>query len=470
MPSHSCVAMDLDDRDAKTMSQTNGQGADRKLFGTDGIRGRADEYPLDRATAFAVGIALAKWIGTNHLNREVVIGMDTRESGRWLAEHVAGGLIAGGAKARFAGLITTPGLAHVAKTGPFAAGVMISASHNPYHDNGLKIFDHSGFKLPDIQESVLEQHIFEWAALGESPVPVTVEVDPGLDAAYIDHLVSTTPGDLVGMKLVIDAANGAATHLAPALFRRLGAAVDCIHVSPDGTNINLNCGSQHLDSLRARVLQTGADLGMAFDGDADRAMFVSHSGKVIDGDAVLFLVGLWLKRTRGLNEVIATVMSNIGLQLALARHGIEMRRTPVGDKYVLEEMVKRNAPLGGEQSGHVIFREFATTGDGLLTALRVCHIVRESGRDLDGLTEELKIFPQLLVNVRVKQRRPLEQLTTVTAQIQLAEQEFKDSGRVLVRFSGTEPLARVMVEGPTDARVSHWANSIADAIRAELGS
>jgi phosphoglucosamine mutase len=462
--------MDLDDGDAKTMSLTNGQGADRKLFGTDGIRGKAGEYPLDHSTAFAVGLALAKWIGTNHLNAEVVIGMDTRESGPWIAEHVAGGLANGGVKARFAGLITTPGLAYVARSGPFAAGVMISASHNPYHDNGIKIFDHSGFKLPDTQEYILEQHIFSWLATKEQPAPGKLEVDQGLDTSYLDYLASTMSRDLVGMRLVIDGANGAAVHLAPALFKRLGAAVDAIHISPNGRNINLDCGSQHLASLRARVLETGADLGMAFDGDADRAMFVSHSGKIVDGDAVLFLAGLWLKRTRGLDEVVATVMSNIGLQLALARHGVQMLRTPVGDKYVLEEMVKRNAPLGGEQSGHVIFRDYATTGDGLLTALRICHIVCESGRDLDALTEELEIFPQLLVNVRVKHRCPLEDLVSVKEQIRLAEDEFKDSGRIVVRFSGTEPLARVMVEGPTEARVSYWANSIADAIRTELGA
>lgn len=450
--------------------QGNGQGAGRKLFGTDGIRGKAGEYPLDHATTFAAGLALAKWIGENHLRPEVVIGMDTRESGTWIAEHVAGGLADGGAKSRFAGLITTPGLAHVANTGPFAAGVMISASHNPYYDNGIKIFDHSGFKLPDTQEFLIEQHMFEWAALQAEPEPVKLAVDDSLDTSYLDHLASTLPGDLTGMKLAIDAANGAATHLAPALFKRLGAKIDCIHVSPDGRNINLDCGSQHLDSLRARVLETGSDLGVAFDGDADRAMFISPSGKIIDGDAVLFLAGLWLQRTRGVNEVIATVMSNIGLQIALARHGIGMLRTAVGDKYVLEEMVKRDAPLGGEQSGHVIFREYATTGDGLLTALRICQIVRDSGQTLDALTEELKIFPQLLVNVRVKDRRPLEDLASVKEQIRLAEDEFKDAGRVVVRFSGTEPLARVMVEGPTEERVSHWANSIANAIRTELGA
>src|SRR5579862_2401101 len=441
----------------------------RQLFGTDGIRGRAGEYPLDKPSMFAVGFALAQWIGTNHLNPEVVIGMDTRESGPWIAEHVAGGLAQGGVRAQGAGLITTPGLSFVARTGPFAAGVMISASHNPYHDNGVKIFDHSGFKLPDQQEHAIEGHMFAWAGSGKTPVPQRVDVDERLDRAYIDHLAATLPGGLAGMRMVADPGNGAATYLAPDLFERLGAKVDCIHCSPDGKNINLNCGSQHLESLRRRVLETGADLGVGFDGDADRAMFVSHSGKIVDGDGVLLLCARQLQSTRGLKEVVSTVMSNLGLERALALHGIGMVRTPVGDKYVLEEMLKRDALLGGEQSGHIIFREFATTGDGLLTALRVCEVMRTSGKDLDQLTAELEIYPQLLVNVRVKERRPLEDMATVKEEIRRMEAEFGNTGRVVVRFSGTEPLARVMVEGPKLDRVEHFAESIAAAIRSELG-
>ena len=440
----------------------------RQLFGTDGIRGTAGEYPLDRQTTFAVGVALAQWIGTNHLNPEVVLGMDTRESGTWIAEHVAGGLVQGGVRARAAGLITTPGLAYVAKTGPFAAGVMISASHNPFQDNGIKIFDHSGFKLPDQQEHALEGHLFSWISLGKPVSPQKLSVDEGLDRAYVEHLASTLPDGLAGMKIVVDGANGAATHLGPALFKRLGAEVDCIHCAPDGRNINLDCGALHVESLRQRVLETGATLGVAFDGDADRAMFISHSGKLVDGDGVLLLAASRLQTTRGLKEVISTVMSNLGLERALRRRGIGMVRTPVGDKYVLEEMVRRDALLGGEQSGHVIFREYATTGDGLLTALRVCDAMRSSGQDLDELTAELEVYPQLLVNVRVKERRPLEDLTAVNAEIRRMEAEFGDAGRVVVRFSGTEPLARVMVEGPTQERVQHFAESIAAAIRSEL--
>jgi phosphoglucosamine mutase len=443
----------------------------RQLFGTDGMRGVAGNFPLDRPTTFAVGVALARWISTNKLDPEVVIGLDTRESGPWIAEHVAGGLAEGGVRARYAGLITTPGLAFVTRTGPFGAGVMISASHNSYQDNGIKIIGHSGFKLPDEQEHVLESYIFERIESGKNSVaPLHLSVDEGLDRAYLDHLASTLRGGLAGLHMVVDAANGAATYLAPALFERLGAKVDTLHCRPDGKNINLNCGSQHLDSLRERVLETRADMGVAFDGDADRAMFISHSGEVIDGDAVLLLTALPLHAQGRLNEVVATVMSNLGLERALKQHGIGLIRMPVGDKYVLEEMLRRDAPLGGEQSGHVIFREFATTGDGLLTALRVLEVMRTTGKDLDALTVELESYPQLLVNVRVKNRRPLEELDSVKVEIRRAEMEFGDAGRVLVRFSGTEPLARVMVEGPTLDRVEHHAQAIAAAIRAELGS
>jgi phosphoglucosamine mutase len=394
--------------------------------------------------------------------------MDTRESGTWIAQHVAGGLVEGGVKPRFAGLITTPGVAYVTRTGPFAAGIMISASHNPYQDNGIKLVGHSGFKLPDEQEHLIEAEIFAWLARGTAPSPVSLKVDQGLDRSYLEFLAGTLPARLGGMRIVVDAANGAATYLGPELFEMLGATVDPIFCNPDGRNINLNCGSQHLEGLRERVLSTGADLGVAFDGDADRAMFVSHSGKVVDGDAVLLLCAMPLHAQGRLSQVIATVMSNIGLEIALKEHGIQLIRTAVGDKYVLEEMLKRDAPLGGEQSGHVIFREFATTGDGLLTALRVLDVVRRSGKDLDALTAQLKTYPQKLVNVRVKERKPLEAMDSVQAEIRKAEAEFGKGGRVLVRFSGTEPLARVMVEGPTIDRVDHFCQSIAEAIRSQL--
>ena len=445
----------------------------RKLFGTDGIRGRAGSHPLDRETVRAVGHALGQWVSEGGQPRQVLIGMDTRESGPWIAAEVAAGLASENVKADFAGITTTPGVAFLTKAGPFAAGVMISASHNPYQDNGIKVIGHSGFKLPDQQEELLEGGILSRSPGQVSAAP-PLEVDAELDREYVEHLAGTLPGNLGGLRIVMDCANGSASVLGPELFTRLGARVEPIHCSPDGRNINLNSGSLHLDVLRAAVLDRGADAGVAFDGDADRALFVSGSGKLVDGDAVLLVTARQLKQQGKLAQngsavVVATVMSNLGLERALASHGIAMVRTPVGDKYVLEEMLRCGAMLGGEQSGHIIFREYATTGDGLLTAIRVFEVMRDSGSNLDQLTSELEIYPQRLVNVRVRERKPLDQLPKVTDAIRAAESSFGDTGRVLVRFSGTEPLARVMVEGPDLDRVEKFANRIADRIRDELG-
>ena len=448
----------------------------RALFGTDGIRGIAGEYPLDRKTAYAVGSALGKWVLRSEQERSVVVGMDTRESGPWLASEVAGGLARQGVSVQFAGITTTPGVAYLAKTGTFAAGVMISASHNPYQDNGIKLIGHSGYKLPDEQEERIEADIFDLLREGVEPSGAMLKLNSSLDRSYIDHLASTLPQGLEGLRIVCDCANGSASALAPQLFTRLGARVRAICCSPDGRNINLNCGSLHLEPLRAAVLAESADVGVAFDGDADRALFVARSGKLVDGDAVLLLAGRYLKEQgwlgcgEGPATVVATVMSNLGLERALASHGIRLIRTPVGDKYVLEEMIRIGAVLGGEQSGHVIFHQYATTGDGMLTALRVFEVMRAGGVGLDELTEELQVYPQRLVNVRVRERKPLDELPRVKAAIRDAETSFGDAGRVLVRFSGTEPLARVMVEGPDLARVESFANHIASQIRAELGA
>jgi phosphoglucosamine mutase len=447
----------------------------RALFGTDGIRGVAGQAPLDPKTAQAVGAALGRWVIESKQARQVVIGMDTRESGPWLAAEVAAGLARHDVTVDFAGVTTTPGVAYLAKNGPFAAGVMISASHNPYRDNGIKLIGHAGYKLPDEQEELLEKEIFALLVQGAYSPPSPLTVDSGLDRTYMDHLAATLPGGLGGLKIIADCANGSASVLVPELFASLGAEVHCIHCSPDGRNINLNCGSLHLDVLQRAMLEQKADVGVAFDGDADRALFVARSGKIIDGDAVLFLTGRYLKERGQLTVdghpplVVATVMSNLGLERALCAHGIAMIRTPVGDKYVLEEMLRRGAVLGGEQSGHIIFRNYATTGDGMLTALRVFEVMRQAGAGLDELTAEIQVYPQRLVNVRVKERKPLEELPAVVAEIRAAEESFGDSGRVLVRFSGTEPLARVMVEGPELDRVELFANRIASRIRAELG-
>jgi phosphoglucosamine mutase len=443
----------------------------KQLFGTDGIRGVAGQPPLDRPTVHAVGLALGKDLRHRGETGEVLIGMDTRESGPWIAAELAAGLAARGVRARFAGVVTTPGVAYLTRSDAFAAGVMISASHNPFEDNGIKIFATSGFKLPDAEEHLIEAEIFRVLPDVRPSGATHLAADPGLDREYLDHLAGSVRTPLDGLKLVLDCGNGAASHLAPDLFRRAGAEVIAINNKPDGKNINLICGALHVEDLRSAVLEAGADGGVAFDGDADRAILVAASGKIVDGDHVLLIAGRRLKSSGHLtgNLVVATVMSNFGLEKALATEGITMLRTPVGDKYVLEEMERRGAVLGGEQSGHVIFREYATTGDGMLTALTVFEISAATGKSLDDLTEGLEIYPQKLVNVRVKERRPLEQMATVNAEIASCEKAFDGSGRILVRFSGTEPLARVMVEGPDLPRVEEFSQRIADAIRAEIG-
>ena len=441
----------------------------KELFGTDGIRGVAGEYPLDPATIFAFGAALGREaMGTG----EILVGADTRESGPWIAELVAGGLERSGARVRYAGVVTTPGIAYLTRTGPFVAGVMISASHNPYQDNGIKVFTHSGFKLPDAEEHAIEQEIFRLRELGVAPAPATLAVDEGLDRQYLEYLVSTASVRFDGVTLAMDCGNGAASLLGPALFRRLGADVKEIFCAPDGRNINLDCGALHVERLRDAVLALRADFGVAFDGDADRAIFVATSGKTVDGDAVLLATARAMKAAGHLpgDTVVSTVMSNLGLEKALERDGIRMTRTPVGDKYVLEEMVRLGAALGGEQSGHVIFREYSTTGDGLLTALRLFEIARRAGVGLDELTADLLVYPQRLVNVRVREKKGLTELPSVAREIRLVEEAFAGTGRVLVRFSGTEPLARVMVEGPDLEQVESFSARIAEAIRREMGA
>jgi phosphoglucosamine mutase len=447
----------------------------RQLFGTDGMRGVAGKPPLDPRTVCALGAALGEFASALAPSPEVVIGMDTRESSPWIAEHVAGGLAQHGVTTRFAGLITTPGVAWLTRTGPYVAGVMISASHNPYQDNGIKVISHSGYKFPDADEHALETGIFKRLENGFEPQRLTLAEDPGLDKQYLDYLSGTMQVRLDGLRMVVDTANGAASHLAPALFERLGAEVHSIGASPNGKNINLNCGALHVEQLQRKVVERKAAVGVAFDGDADRAMLVAASGRLVDGDGVLWIAGRAMAAQGKLGgpdgrpTVVATVMSNLGLEKALQSEGIALLRTPVGDKYVLEEMVRSGCALGGEQSGHVIFLEHATTGDGMLTALRTLEIMQRSGQTMDALVAGMSVFPQRLVNVRVAQRRPLAELPQVTGEIRLAEEAFAGNGRVLVRFSGTEHLCRVMVEGNEREAVDHWVERIAEVLKSELG-
>jgi len=421
-----------------------------------------------------VGSALGEWCRAHAAcgaSPQVLVGIDTRESGPWIAGQIAGGLDRSGVRVRFAGVITTPGVAYLTKEDDFIAGVMISASHNPYQDNGIKVFGHNGYKLPDAEEERLEESILRLGASGTPPRPLPLHEEPVLAERYLTHLERAVPGSLAGRKVVVDCGNGAASTLGPAVLRRLGAEVVAIGCSPDGRNINLNCGALHVAGLQKKVVERGADAGFAFDGDADRCIAVSATGRIVDGDAMILLVARYLRSLGRLpgDTVVTTVMSNFGFQKALEADGIRLVRAAVGDKYVLEDMLRLGAAVGGEQSGHVIFLDKATTGDGLLTALRVLEVVQATGRNLDQLTEGLESYPQKLVNVRVKERKPLDELAGVRRAITEVEQALGPDGRVLVRFSGTEPLARVMVEGPSIESVNAYAQRIAEAIHFELG-
>lgn len=447
----------------------------RKLFGTDGIRGIAGEAPLDPTTIFAAGLALGHSLCKKTAEPRVILGRDTRESSNWIAATLAAGLREAGAQVESAGVVPTPAVAFLARTHGFHAGVVISASHNPWRDNGIKLFGGDGFKLPDALEFAIEEEIIRHASLIHAPNPTTLppmQDNSVLQADYIQFLVDSVPGlNLNGHRIVADCANGAAAAVAPELFRRLGGNVTLLNIAPDGRNINDGCGALHPHWVAAQVEFCGAEMGVSFDGDADRCMLTGAHNNVINGDAILLMVARDLKSRELLTGalVVATTMSNMGLEAALKRSGIRMLRAPVGDRYVLEQMQQHNAALGGEQSGHILFPHLATTGDGLLTALVILDLIARSGKNVDELTADLKVFPQVIVNVKVAQKKPLESIPAVVAAICAAEEELKDSGRVVIRYSGTEPLARVMIEAESEEAMRRHADAIAAAIRNELG-
>ena len=456
----------------------------RKLFGTDGIRAVAGETPLDANTIYACGLALGHSLRRLADKPKVILGRDTRESGPWIAATLAAGLRETGVSVESAGVVPTPAVAFLARRHDFQAGVVISASHNPWQDNGIQLYGNDGFKLADAVELAMEDEILHHAAeierrVATAPNPATlplVDDNPAFQADYIQFLIDCVPGlSLAGLHIVADCANGAAAAVAPELFRRLSGpaanAVTLLNVAPDGRNINLNCGALHPKGVAAEVVARGAQLGLTFDGDADRCMLSGAKNNVINGDAILLMVARDLK-ARGLltgDLVVATTMSNMGLEAALKRSGIRMLRAPVGDRYVLEQMQKHDAALGGEQSGHILLPHLATTGDGLLTALVVLDLIARSKKTIDELTADLKVFPQVIVNVKVREKKPLESIPAVAAAIRAAEEDLKDSGRVVIRYSGTEALARVMIEAESEDAMRLHANAIADAIRAELG-
>jgi phosphoglucosamine mutase len=454
----------------------------RQLFGTDGIRGVAGEFPLTKQSTYLIGRALGHDLVRLTPRAQAVIGQDTRASSRWIADRIAEGLAAVGVEVHSAGVITTPGVAYLARSRGLAAGVVISASHNPWTDNGIKVFSGDGFKLTDERELAIEKEIF---ALLENPAAAddtalkvpgpSLPGEAGLRRAYIESLAATVSSDLRKLRVLVDCANGAATAEAPELFRDLGIAATFIHISPDGRNINAGCGALHPEILGKTVAQSGGqfDLGVTFDGDADRALFCDASGRVVNGDAVLLVAARDLRARGNLqgDTVVATTMSNMGLEIALRNSGIRMLRANVGDKYVLEEMLKTGATLGGEQSGHVIFRDGdATTGDGLLTALRLMDIMLRSGKSLAELISDLKFFPQKIQNVRVRDKIPFAQVPAVQAAITAAERELDGKGRVVVRYSGTESLARVMVEAESEEKMQAVTAAIAEEIQKALGA
>ena len=453
----------------------------RQLFGTDGIRGVAGEFPLTTQSTYLIGRALGHDLVRNVPKAQAVIGQDTRESSRWIADRVAEGLAAVGVDVHSAGVITTPGVAYLARSRKMAAGVVISASHNSWTDNGIKVFSGDGFKLTDARELAIEKEIF---AQLENPVSAddtalkiprpSLPGEAELRHTYIQSLAASVPSDLSKLRVLVDCANGAATAEAPELFRTLGIQATFIHVSPNGKNINEQCGALHPQILGKAVAESGGkfDLGITFDGDADRALFCDASGRVVNGDGVLLAAArdlLAQGKLKG-DTVVSTTMSNMGLEIALKQSGIRMLRANVGDKYVLEEMLKTRSTLGGEQSGHIIFRDGdSTTGDGLLTALRLMDILVRSGKSLADLVGDLKVFPQKIQNIRVREKVPFAQVPAIQASIDAAERALDGNGRVVVRYSGTEALARVMVEAESEEKMQSLTASIAAEIQKALG-
>ncbi len=451
----------------------------KRLFGTDGIRGVAGAFPLDETTVTRVGAALARILAAAAppgRPARILIGRDTRESGDWIERALASGARRGGASCAAAGVIPTPGVAYLARTAGFDAGVMISASHNLYRDNGIKIFSSSGYKLPDEREAAMEAMVLDGGAglpdaePAPPPLPAARDDLPGRYAAFLRE--SASPGmTFAGLKVVLDCANGASSLIAPRVFRDRGAEVSALFTEPDGRNINSGCGSLHPEALADAVRARGADLGAAFDGDADRTLLVSADGRVADGDVLMYQAAAQLKRQGRLpgDLVVTTVMSNLWLEKGLEALGIRLVRTQVGDKYVLEEMLRTGASLGGEQSGHIIFSDLATTGDGILTALRLVEILRSRRDTVAGWLAQVRAYPQVLLNVRVASRPDLESHPAIGAEAERVRRELGTSGRLLLRYSGTEPLARVMIEAADGAQVEALARRLADVIRREIG-
>lgn len=444
-----------------------------ELFGTDGIRGIAGQYPLDEATVRKVGSALGTVLKKSFSPVCVVLGKDTRESNEWISRALAGGIASTGAEVFDAGIITTPGVAFLTRHHELSAGVMVSASHNPYEDNGIKIFSPAGTKISEALELEIEGLIKASPEL-TGPVEDSAQTVPDWVDEYVEHLVNLIPpgGNFSHFRLVVDCANGAACHVAPLLLARLGIKPHLLNAEPNGRNINLDCGSLHPQGLLETTRAMGADLGVAFDGDADRSMFATREGRLADGDHVLYAIAPFLERHGNLKgkAVVGTLMTNLALQLALAKRGIGLMRTAVGDKYVLEEMLRSGISLGGEPSGHIIFSDLSLAGDGMITLLEVLRLMAETQQPLGELLRGYQPFPQLIRNVRVREKPPLDSIPSVAQAITECCLALGERGRVVVRYSGTESLARVMVEGAEAPAVEDHTARIAKAIEVALGS
>ncbi len=448
----------------------------QRLFGTDGVRGKAGVYPLDHETVARLGAALVRAMrgepAASDRPLRFIIGRDTRESGDWIERELGRGVHSEGAAITTAGIIPTPATAYITRALGFDAGLVISASHNPFEDNGIKVFSGRGEKYTE----TLERHVESIVSDMSWQVPAgwlpAVDRTDVIDA-YIAHtrLALPDPERLGRLKIAVDTANGATTPVAPRLFRELGFDIAVIGDEPDGRNINLGCGSTHPERLAALVRDGGHRMGVAFDGDGDRAIFIDHAGRVVDGDAVMLMCARHMKSRGRLtgDAIVATVMSNIGLEIALRASGIDLVRCPVGDKYVMEEMIRRGISMGGEQSGHIIFSDHLFTGDGIATALNVLRTMADTGRELADLASELVLYPQVLVNVRVRERTALASVPEIADAMDRIERRLEGQGRLLVRYSGTEPLVRVMIEGKDQQEIQGWAREIADSVKQHLG-
>jgi phosphoglucosamine mutase len=454
-----------------------------RLFGTDGIRGKAGSFPLDATTVRAIGYSLASHLVENVQDGPplIVTGRDTRDSGEWIEHALIAGATTAGARCNSAGIITTPGVAFLTRSLGADAGIVISASHNPFEDNGIKIFEPSGKKLADATERQIEADILQGRTkdaselLSLSPEPLNSKgKESELRDLYREYLAEVIARDLSldGLSLVIDCANGASSDFAPALFMKLGARVIAINNTPDGRNINSDCGSLYIEGLRQRTMGESADLGVAFDGDADRALFVDRRGRLVDGDSTLWVLAKYLHQRALLsdNTVIATVMSNIGLEIALRKLNINLVRTDVGDKYVLEELMRTGASIGGEQSGHIIFPRLTLAGDGMITTICLLRALRDSESTLEELTAGFRAYPQVLINVPVSEKRPFDEVPEIADLARRTEELLGNNGRLLLRYSGTESLARVMIEGANQTEIDAYAQSLAHAIETTLGT